>query len=342
LVTKITITWLTLADRLHYTDDKGTTPTSVTTFMVALKGLKETEIQNHGFKFKVYWKKAEDDEGYLVCHHGIGSSAHTFALFTEKLMEANPKLGIITFDVRHHGYTDSLASGGEGQITDLDPATLENDLQMILLNILPQDTPVSLLLLGHSMGGTIMARFANNKTKPANYDIRGLIVVDAVEGYARQSLSSMHSLLSMWPQHFRSYDEAIKWHVERGHLLRNRESAKISVPPLLVQNPKTDLLDWKLVLSRTESNWDKWFENLDELFLQSPSARLLILAGVGRLDTSLTRGQMQGKFQLMLVRESGHFIHEDVPEKVAAAVNDFWSRNGKPIKIVPKFGQIRS
>ena len=51
------------------------------------------------------------------------------------------------------------------------------------------------------------------------------------------------------------------------------------------------------------------------MFLASPPVKMLLLAGMDRLDTALTVGQMQGKFQLTCMPQSGHAIHEDQPLK---------------------------
>lgn len=48
--------------------------------------------------------------------------------------------------------------------------------------------------------------------------------------------------------------------------------------------------------------------------------------GFDRLDTALTRGQMQGKFELRLLYGSGHVIQEDCPEKLSAALEEFLER----------------
>ena len=45
---------------------------------------------------------------------------------------------------------------------------------------------------------------------------------------------------------------------------------------------------------KTEQFWHGWFQGLSELFLSIPVAKLLLLAGVDRLDKELTIGQMQG------------------------------------------------
>jgi len=50
-------------------------------------------------------------------------------------------------------------------------------------------------------------------------------------------------------------------------------------------------------------------------------------AGMDRLDTALTVGQMQGKFQLSVMPTAGHAIHEDEPRKVAELIATFITRH---------------
>ena len=57
------------------------------------------------------------------------------------------------------------------------------------------------------------------------------------------------------------------------------------------------------------------------------SAKLLVLAGVDRLDRELTVGQMQGAFQMQVLPQAGHAVHEDLPEKVADILSTFLVRN---------------
>mmetsp|Transcript_11780 Transcript_11780/g.30869 ORF Transcript_11780/g.30869 Transcript_11780/m.30869 type:complete len:85 (-) Transcript_11780:668-922(-) len=65
---------------------------------------------------------------------------------------------------------------------------------------------------------------------------------------------------------------------------------------------------------------------------------MLMLAGTDRLDKPLTIGQMQGKFQLVLLPMAGHAVHED--EAVAAAnhIRTFLQRFrvGEPPLVVPR------
>lgn len=58
------------------------------------------------------------------------------------------------------------------------------------------------------------------------------------------------------------------------------------------------------------SPWLGWFTGLSSKFLASRTARLLVLAGTERLDKELMIGQMQGKFQLVVIPGVGHMVHE--------------------------------
>jgi len=84
---------------------------------------------------------------------------------------------------------------------------------------------------------------------------------------------------------------------------------------------------WRIDLTKTEQHWPGWFHNLSSTFLQVPVQKLLLLAGIDRLDKELTVGQMQGKFQMQVLPQCGHAVHEDVPDKVAEVVATFLLRN---------------
>merc|ERR1719427_179189 len=76
-------------------------------------------------------------------------------------------------------------------------------------------------------------------------------------------------------------------------------------------------LSWRIDLARTEPHWEGWFKGLSNRFLGVPAAKMLLLAGVDRLDRELTVGQMQGKFQMQVLPQVGHTVHEDSPDRVA-------------------------
>jgi len=84
---------------------------------------------------------------------------------------------------------------------------------------------------------------------------------------------------------------------------------------------------WRINLANTEKYWRGWFEGLSNKFLSVPVPKMLLLAGVDRLDKDLTVGQMQGKFQMQVLAQSGHAVHEDVPDKVADILATFMVRH---------------
>jgi len=86
-------------------------------------------------------------------------------------------------------------------------------------------------------------------------------------------------------------------------------------------------LSWRIDLARTEQYWAGWFTGLSSRFLGVPAAKMLLLAGVDRLDRELTVGQMQGKFQMQVLPQVGHTVHEDSPDRVAEVLATFLIRN---------------
>ncbi|XP_022257386.1 protein phosphatase methylesterase 1-like isoform X2 [Limulus polyphemus] len=84
---------------------------------------------------------------------------------------------------------------------------------------------------------------------------------------------------------------------------------------------------WRIDLSKTEKYWAGWFKGLSSMFLSCSPPKMLLLAGIDRLDKDLTIGQMQGKFQMQVLPQCGHAVHEDVPDKVAEAIATFMVRH---------------
>lgn len=201
----------------------------------------------------------------------------------------------------------------------------------------------------------------------------GVAVLDVVEGTAVESLSTMDMIIDSRPKSFPSIEKGIEWHL-RSKAIRNLESARVSVPSLLkpqpMKNPtpnnngttaaagssstfntnpiapKGTLIsggrfDWVTDLKATQPFWRNWFTGLSLRFLQVPAARLLVLAGTDRLDKELMIGQMQGKYQLVVFQEAGHFLQEDVPMKCAHLLFDFWKRNDSSKQVIPAFGKFR-
>ncbi|XP_004299853.1 PREDICTED: protein phosphatase methylesterase 1 [Fragaria vesca subsp. vesca] len=253
-------------------------------------------------------------EGPVVfCLHGGGYSGLSFALSASQIKE---KARVVAMDLRGHGKTMT-----ENE-TDLSIETMCNDVQAVL-KAMYGDSPPAIVLVGHSMGGSVAVHVAAKKALPS---LAGLVVVDVVEGTAMASLIHMQKILSGRTHHFSSIEKAIESTVKGGSL-RNIESARVSVPTTLKYDDSKKCYIYKARLEETEQYWKSWYEGLSEKFLSSPVPKLLLLAGTDRLDRTLTIGQMQGKFQMVVVRHTGHAIQEDVPDEFASLIINFISRN---------------
>lgn len=289
-------------------------------------------IQVRGQNFATYFISPPPEKPLVVFQHGMGSSRRTFSLLIDYLLASDLQPGILSFDSRHHGETRAV---DENEPLDLYAETLEDDLEAIVKYYIEKERLRNpLLIIGHSMGATVAAKLCDQGRLP---NVKGLVVLDAVEGFALQSLASMPTLVKSWPPFFDSLEEAAEWAV-RSRQLRSLESARLSVPGMLKK--QGDKYVWVLDLLATKPFWDSWFKGLDQAFLSASCACLLILAGTGRLDRDLLMGQMQGKYQLVVFNDCGHFLHEDQPKKVGVTIDDFWQRNDKP-PVIPVFGKFR-
>ena len=212
-----------------------------------------------------------------------------------------------------------------------------------------------LVLVGHSLGGAVVADVAMGGELGGN--VLGYVVLDVVEGSAIDALQSMQTYLSTRPSGFTSLAQGIEWQFvpptlpspfipppkpnltyplsTRSRTIRNPTSARVSVPALLRSDttPPESSGDsspsrpwrWRTDLAKTQPFWQGWFVGLSKKFLQARGGKLLILAGTDRLDRELIIGQMQGKYQLVVLPEVGHFLHEDAPGKTAGSVSFFFS-----------------
>ncbi|XP_043190690.1 protein phosphatase methylesterase 1-like isoform X1 [Amphibalanus amphitrite] len=109
---------------------------------------------------------------------------------------------------------------------------------------------------------------------------------------------------------------------------KDQESAEQQTVAHSPPSPTADqpVYTWRIDLASTEPHWQGWFRGLSPLFLSAPAPKVLLLAGIDRLDRELSVGQMQGKFQIQVVPRSGHVVHEDVPDRVAGIVATFLIR----------------
>ncbi|KAF1832954.1 protein phosphatase methylesterase [Decorospora gaudefroyi] len=284
-------------------------------------------------KFHVYLTPpATPKAPLLVLHHGAGSSAMSFALAAKEIKKAMPEMGILAVEARDHG---SVVWNASGEVdNDLSIEQLSQDLvdmlSLIQTRLSWKELPPT-VLIGHSLGGAVVTDAANRGL--LGNKLLGFGVLDVVEGSAMETLGHMHTYLASRPKSFPSLPAAIEWHI-RSRTLRNPQSARASVPSLLLPTPDGRWA-WRTELASTEPYWENWFTGMSGKFLSGKGAKLLVLAGTDRLDKELMIGQMQGKFQLHVFPAAGHFLHEDLPEKTAEVVVEFVKRNDRSTLVLP-------
>ncbi|XP_054863924.1 protein phosphatase methylesterase 1-like isoform X1 [Amphiprion ocellaris] len=300
--------------------------------------------------FRIY--KAGSDGPLLVLLHGGGHSALSWAVFTTAIA-SRVTCRVLAMDLRGHG--DTLVR----QSDDFSTQTMSSDVANVI-RACYGETPPPIVLIGHGVGGAIAVHTASNTLLPATV---GLVAIDVVEGSAMDALHSIQNFLKGRPKSFKSMDHAIEWSVKSGQI-RNLESARVSMvgqikrceaeeaDTLEQPSPVTDMVverneefydqsyvndkenaasetvyRWRIDLSKSEKYWDGWFRGTSNLFLSCNLPKLLLLAGIDRLDRDLTIGQMQGKFMMQVLPPCGHAVQEDKPEKVAEAVAAFLLRH---------------
>ena len=255
----------------------------------------------------------------LFCLHGAGHSALSFSL----LASLSNNYRVISYDFRAHGFNTSQPE------EDLSMATLVSDTEKVLLKINELFPKENIIVLGHSLGGAVAVKTCVNIFKTEfNQDlykkIQGLIVIDVIEGSALEALPYMKSVIENKQKEFNNINDAISYMASTQ--IRNLESCRISIPPLLkqVKNAKgKKVFTWKTDLFKTEKFWEDWYKDLSKQFLGIKVPKALILTDTNELDTPLTVGHMQGKFKLVVIKGTGHFVMEDDPAAVIEQINVF-------------------
>ena len=231
-------------------------------------------------EFKVYKTTSEEILPLFVFHHGGGHTGESFNLLSRKLHGLLP-CNTLAFDCRGHGQTKSSNDA------DLSLETLTDDFAQVIE--LHRGNAKEIIIVGHSMGAAVAVELVSRGVKGCI----GCVVVDVVEGTALEALSHMNSIINARPTQFNTTDEAVEWAISHRQI-RNRESARISIPSQLIES--NGIFKWRTDLKASSQYWDGWFKGLSEKFLKMRGARLLVLAGTDRLDQTLIIGQMQGVF----------------------------------------------
>ncbi|KZF25988.1 protein phosphatase methylesterase [Xylona heveae TC161] len=301
----------------------------------------EGSFDKENITYHVYLTPPAASGPLFVTHHGAGSSGLSFAVFASIVRKMLPSAGILSVDARGHGETvvhTKVPRDPSQPPIDYSLSTLSKDLLQVLelcKEKMDWKEQPSMILVGHSLGGAVVTDVA--KTGELGDKLLGYAVLDVVEGSAMDALQSMQTYLSSRPPAFPSIASGIEWHT-RSRTIRNPTSARVSVPSLLRRDADPNAPRpwiWHTDLSATQPFWENWFIGLSKKFLEAKGGKLLLLAGTDRLDKELTIGQMQGKYQLQVFPEAGHFIQEDLPERTAALVVEFYKRNDRSTLVLP-------
>ncbi|KAG2372835.1 hypothetical protein C9374_013115 [Naegleria lovaniensis] len=329
--------------------------------------ISSASIKSININNSILGKKSKSDT-VLVFIHGAGFTSLSWALCIKHLQQFVIKSGgnmqninflrspptpmemgnnnILTnaFDDYEYCAIDLRAHGASHTSTndlDLSIETLVDDVTSVLQKVY-QGKKRDFVLIGHSLGGAIAVRVAakmdkiEDEQKKAGLQVnsimtvRGVIVIDMVEGSALSSLPNTKRFLESRPKKFKTMEAAIKWSVQNG-VVNNIQSACISIPSQLQAISDEDHSEimyykWRTALEHSEQYWTDWFTNMSKLFLSVRGVKLLMITSTDILDKELTIAQMQGKFQMKVLNRTGHCIQEDDPSHTAEVLFSFLSR----------------
>uniref|UniRef100_A0A8C8GSP7 Protein phosphatase methylesterase 1 n=1 Tax=Oncorhynchus tshawytscha TaxID=74940 RepID=A0A8C8GSP7_ONCTS len=266
---------------------------------------------------------------------------------------------VVAMDLRAHGDTKVKNSD------DLSAETMAKDIGKVV-EALYGENPPPIMMIGHSMGGAIAVHTAAANHVPSLLGLCVIDVVEGTAMDALNSMQNFlrsrpktfksvenaieWSVKSGQIRNVESARVSMGGQVKKCEEPLNSPGVSKSIGEVIIEEEeeeeeeegesnhkrkkeddqevkKESLYTWQIDLSKTEKYWEGWFSGLSALFLSCPVPKLLLLAGVDRLDKDLTIGQMQGKFQMQVLPQCGHAVHEDAPEKVADALASFMVRH---------------
>ncbi|XP_066555463.1 protein phosphatase methylesterase 1 isoform X2 [Amia ocellicauda] len=309
------------------------------------ESMEDVEVEDETSKdtFRIYRSGSEGP--VLLLLHGGGHSALSWAVFSAVIFN-RISCRVVAMDLRGHGDTKVK------NCDDLSAETMAKDIGKVV-EALYGENPPPIMMIGHSMGGAIAVHTAAANHVPSLLGLCVIDVVEgtamdalnsmqnflrsrpktfksvenAIEwsvksGQIRNIESARVSMIGQVkkcedpldsPAISKSIVEGIIEEEEEEEEERESNNKRKKDDDLEVK--KECLYTWRIELANTEKYWDGWFRGLSSLFLSCSVPKLLLLAGVDRLDKDLTIGQMQGKFQMQVLPQCGHTVHEDAPEK---------------------------
>lgn len=307
--------------------------------------------------FHIYTKGTEGP--MLVLLHGGGYSSLTWSEFTKSIMTM-VVCRVMAIDLRGHGDTQTTNE------EDLSTDTLASDVAAII-DAAAEDSPIilvghsmggavavraaPLVMNLHGLGvidvveGTAMDALASMqsflRSRPSSFSsisqaIEWCVRSGQIRNIQSAKVSVPGQIKNIETNKLATHDidalsqSSCEYNSEpsmpQDDIIQEEESTNMPPPPTS-SIPVSRKYMWRIDLAKTEQHWFGWFKGLSTAFLNVPVPKVLLLAGVDRLDRELTVGQMQGKFQMQVLPACGHAVHEDVPDKVAEAIATFMVRH---------------
>ncbi|XP_059382388.1 protein phosphatase methylesterase 1-like [Carassius carassius] len=319
--------------------------------------MEDVEVENDNSKdaFRIYSSGSHGP--VLMLLHGGGHSALSWAVFTSVIC-SRINCRVVAMDLRGHG--DTKVKNPD----DLSAETMAKDVGKVV-EALYGENPPPIMIIGHSMGGAIAVHTAAANHVPSLLGLCVIDVVEGTAMDALNSMQNFlrsrpktfksvenaieWSVKSGQIRNVESARVSMVGQVKKCEEPLSSPGVSRSISEGIIEEEeeeedeeggesnhkrkkeddqeKESLYTWRVELSKTEKYWEGWFKGLSSLFLTCSVPKLLLLAGVDRLDKDLTIGQMQGKFQMQVLPECGHAVHEDAPEKVADALATFMVRH---------------
>ena len=302
----------------------------------------------------------------VLCLHGAGYTGLSWALFADTLtsLATDLRVRILAPDLRGHGLTFSCHPDNQSS-EDLSIDTLVGDVMALCrqLDLNLEKTVVVGHSMGGAVAVRVAASYLQTAsikigglvvidvvegTALASVPQIKKILASRPKCFKDTSSAIEWALRSGWNKRQEAAALSIpsqlcktRWNAEQKKKTEQWSDALGTISENQVESETAGLKEeelssgdntccirwtWRTDVEASYSNWEGWYTGLSDAFLRVQAPKMLILAGTDRLDKTLTIAQMQGKFQLVVLPQAGHAVHEDEYDKVAQSVWTFISR----------------
>jgi len=250
--------------------------------------------------------------------HGFGDASCVWSELARRLSG----LRTIAIDLRGHGNSDWDA------LQDYDARTLTGDLTEVIER-LDADRVV---LVGHSLGGEIVLRYAGTSDR-----IAALVIVDHGPELSKDGLDRVFQDVDETPREFATVGHYADWLKTRRPLARPDLIEQFAAYNLRPISPgkfvvKSDPALRRQPATETVSN-GRYYRPELWAALTKLTCPLLVIRGVGSavlpVDVARRMVEVSGSAaRLSVITRAGHAIMLDNPDQFAGTVKEFLAENG--------------